>query len=133
MVLYLAQAAQTVPSSKLSAALGTSSRYLLQIGARLRDEGIVRVSYGNSGGYVLAKSPDEITLFDIIVIMEGNVQIGVQSVQRETKVKFDLLDAAYEHVNQVLTTFLETTTISQLLSISVSLVFLKSYNHTIKG
>lgn len=82
---------------------------------------------------MLAKSPDEITLFDIIVIMEGNVQIGVQSVQRETKVKFDLLDAAYEHVNQVLTTFLETTTISQLLSISVSLVFLKSYNHTIKG
>ena len=116
MILYLAQAAQTVPSSKLSAVLGISSRYLLQIGARLRDAGMVRVSYGNSGGYVLAKSPDEITLFDIIVIMEGNVQIGVQSVQRETKVKFDLLDAAYEHANQVLTTFLETTTISQLLS-----------------
>ena len=64
----------------------------------------------------MAKSPEQITLFDIIVIMEGNVQIGVQSVQRETKVKFDLLDAAYEHANQVLTTFLETTTISQLLS-----------------
>ena len=116
MILYLAQAAQTVPSSKLSAALGISSRYLLQIGARLRDAGMVRVSYGNLGGYVLAKGPEQITLFDIIVIMEGIVQIGVQSVRRETTVKFDLLDAAYEHANQVLTTFLETTTISQLLS-----------------
>ena len=116
MILYLAKAAQTVPSSKLSAALGISSRYLLQIGARLRDAGMVRVSYGNSGGYVLAKSPEQITLFDIIVIMEGIVQIGIQSVRRETTVKFDLLDAAYEHANQVLTTFLETTTISQLLA-----------------
>ena len=102
MILYLAQAAQTVPSSKLSAALGISSRYLLQIGARLRDAGMVRVSYGNLGGYVLAKSPREITLLDIIILMEGNILIGVQSIQRET--------------NQILTTFLETTTISRLLS-----------------
>ncbi len=116
MILYLAQAAQTVPSSKLSAALGISSRYLLQIGARLRDAGMVRVSYGNLGGYVLAKSPREITLLDIITLMEGNILIGVQSIQRETTVKFDLLDAAYEHANQILTTFLETTTISRLLS-----------------
>lgn len=116
IILYLAKAAQTVPSSKLSAALGISSRYLLQIGARLRDAGMIRVSYGNSGGYVLAKSPDEITLFDIMVLMEGSIQIGVQSVKRKTTVKFDLLDAAYEHANQVLTTFLETTTISRLLS-----------------
>lgn len=64
----------------------------------------------------MAKGPEQITLFDIIVIMEGIVQIGVQSVQRETTVKFDLLDAAYEHANQVLTTFLETTTISRLLA-----------------
>ena len=89
MILYLAQAAQTVPSSKLSAALGISSRYLLQIGARLRDAGMVRVSYGNLGGYVLAKSPREITLLDIIILMEGNILIGVQSIQRETTVKFD--------------------------------------------
>ena len=116
MILYLAQASQTVPSSKLSAALGISSRYLLQIGARLRDAGMRRVSYGNSGGYVLAKSPGEITLLDIIILMEGNVLIGVQSIQKETTVKFDLLDAAYEHANQILTTFLETTTISRLLS-----------------
>ena len=116
MILYLAQASQTVPSSKLSAALGISSRYLLQIGARLRDAGMPRVSYGNSGGYVLAKSPGEITLLDIIILMEGNVLIGVQSIQKETTVKFDLLDAAYEHANQILTTFLETTTISRLLS-----------------
>ena len=116
MILYLAQASQTVPSSKLSAALGISSRYLLQIGARLRDAGMLRVSYGNSGVYVLAKSPGEITLLDIIILMEGNVLIGVQSIQKETTVKFDLLDAAYEHANQILTTFLETTTISRLLS-----------------
>ena len=116
MILYLAQASQTVPSSKLSAALGISSRYLLQIGARLRDAGMLRVSYGNSGGYVLAKSPGEITLLDIIILMEGNVLIGVQSIQKETTVTFDLLDAAYEHANQILTTFLETTTISRLLS-----------------
>lgn len=64
----------------------------------------------------MAKGSEQITLFDIIVIMEGIVQIGVQSVRRETTVKFDLLDAAYEHANQVLTTFLETTTISRLLA-----------------
>ena len=70
LILYLAKAAHTVPSSKLSKAIGVSSRYLLQIGARLRDAGFITVSHGPKGGYTLSKGPEEITLLEIINLME---------------------------------------------------------------
>lgn len=41
MILYLAQVTQPIPSSKLAEAIGVSSRYLMQIAARLRDAGLI--------------------------------------------------------------------------------------------
>ena len=54
------QGSHTVPSSKLARAIGISPRYLLQIGAKLRDEGLVAVTHGVAGGYKISKHPAEI-------------------------------------------------------------------------
>lgn len=115
MILYLAKTARTVPSSKLAAAIGVSPRYLLQIGAKLRDAGLISVTYGTTGGYTLVKAPEKITLFEIIQVMEGNTHIKFQGVS-DKQVEFRSLDAAYAHINQVVMTFLKTTTIDQLIS-----------------
>ena len=76
MLLYLAKAGKTVSSSKLAAAIGVSHRYLLQISAKLRATGFIRAAHGSSGGLVLIKHPDKISLYDVIISMEGIVQTG---------------------------------------------------------
>ena len=76
MLLYLAKAGKTVSSSKLAAAIGVSHRYLLQISAKLRAAGFIRAAHGPSGGVALEKAPEEISLYDVILGMEGVVQTG---------------------------------------------------------
>ena len=76
MLLYLAKAGKTVSSSKLAAAMGVSHRYLLQISAKLRAAGFIRAAHGSSGGLALEKAPEEISLYDVILGMEGIVQTG---------------------------------------------------------
>ncbi len=76
MLLYLAKAGKTVSSSKLAAAMGVSHRYLLQISAKLRAAGFIRAAHGSSGGLALEKAPEEISLYDVILGMEGVVQTG---------------------------------------------------------
>ena len=76
MLLYLAKAGKTVSSSRLAAAIGVSHRYLLQISAKLRAAGFIRAAHGPSGGLALDKAPEEISLYDVILGMEGIIQTG---------------------------------------------------------
>ena len=76
MLVYLAKAEKTVSSPKLAAAIGVSHRYLHQDSAKLRAAGFIRAAHGPSGGLVLIKHPDEISLYDVIISMERIVQTG---------------------------------------------------------
>ena len=76
MLVYLAKAGKTVSSSKLAAAIDVSHRYLLQISAKLRAAGFIRAVHGPSGGLALDKAPEEISLYDVILGMEGIIQTG---------------------------------------------------------
>ncbi|MEJ5187217.1 MAG: Rrf2 family transcriptional regulator [Candidatus Geothermincolales bacterium] len=51
--------------------LGASEAHLHKVLALLRKEGILRSSRGPGGGYVLARKPEEITLFEIYASIEG--------------------------------------------------------------
>ena len=77
MLICLSRASGAVSSSKLARAIGISPRYLLQIGARLRDAGFVYVGHGPAGGYQLSRTPAKISLMDVIMAMyrKGNVPV----------------------------------------------------------
>lgn len=47
------------------------ANFLAQILLKLRDAGLISSRRGNHGGYALAKAPDEISLHDILVAVEG--------------------------------------------------------------
>jgi Rrf2 family transcriptional regulator, cysteine metabolism repressor len=49
---------------------GIPSRFLVQILLDLKRAGLVASTRGAAGGYALGRSPDEITLFDVIRIMD---------------------------------------------------------------
>ena len=60
----------------MTAAIGVSHRYLLQISAKLRAAGFIRAAHGPSGGLALEKAPEEISLYEVIIAMEGIIQTG---------------------------------------------------------
>jgi Rrf2 family iron-sulfur cluster assembly transcriptional regulator len=55
------------------------ARYLEQIFQRLRRAGLVCSKRGPGGGYLLARPPDEITLADVAIAIEGSILSGVES------------------------------------------------------
>jgi Rrf2 family transcriptional regulator, cysteine metabolism repressor len=46
--------------------------FLAQILLKLRDSGLITSRRGNQGGYTLARPPNEISLHDILVAVEGH-------------------------------------------------------------
>lgn len=50
---------------------GISSKYLEQIMTRLRGAGLVRSHRGVYGGYDLARPPDELTVGEVVRLMDG--------------------------------------------------------------
>ena len=52
---------------------GISERYLEQLMVPLKRAGLVKSIRGSQGGYILGKSPDNITAGDIIRVLEGPI------------------------------------------------------------
>ena len=117
ILLYLAKAGKTGSSSRLAAAIGVSHRYLLQISAKLRAAGFIRADHGPSGGLKLDKAPEEISLYDIILSMEGAVRTGeiCGSPALEIEQEIDILERMYHSVDTMLEQLLKKITLSHLL------------------
>ena len=117
MLLYLAKAGKTVSSSKLAAAIGVSHRYLLQISAKLRAAGFIRAAHGPSGGLVLIKHPDEISLYDVIISMERIVQTGsiCGTPSGEIAQEMTELGEEYQEIEKMLERALKEITLTKIL------------------
>jgi len=63
---------QPVSLALLSEQEQISVRYLEQIFGLLRSNGIVKGKRGPGGGYVLGKLPEEISLFDVVDVLEAD-------------------------------------------------------------
>lgn len=57
----------------LAKAESVPSNYLVQILNELRTAGLITSRRGKQGGYALARAPSEITLYDIMEAVEGNI------------------------------------------------------------
>ncbi len=70
-----------------------SKSYLEQIFNRLSKFGVVKSVRGNRGGYELAKDPREVSLFEIIEILEGPLSIASEK-------GVDVLNAVFEKLEE---------------------------------
>ncbi|MDU4959994.1 MAG: Rrf2 family transcriptional regulator [Sporomusaceae bacterium] len=55
---------------------GVSEYYLEQLFAQLRRAGIIKSIRGAYGGYTLSRPPAEITVHEIIEVLEGSIEIS---------------------------------------------------------
>ena len=117
MLVYLAKARKTVSSSKLAAAMGVSHRYLLQISAKLRAAGFIRAAHGSSGGLAVEKAPEEISLYDVILGMEGIIKTGeICGVPSdEVSKEMLMLKNEYRKVDRMLEQSLKEITLARIM------------------
>jgi Rrf2 family transcriptional regulator, cysteine metabolism repressor len=64
-----------VNSNEIAAAQKVPAKFLEQIMAILKRNKLVISSRGRSGGYLLAKKPNEITLFDVVELLDGAITL----------------------------------------------------------
>lgn len=80
-VLYLSlqDRGKVIPISEIASETGISVKFLEEILLLLRTAGIVQSRRGKQGGYALMRSPQELTVADVVTALEGDQgRIGVQ-------------------------------------------------------
>lgn len=75
-VLYLAIRNSITTSNEILVAMGIPKSYILKITNKLQEAGIVERIVGARGGFSLSKSPEQISLYEIIKIMEPTIKIN---------------------------------------------------------
>ena len=60
----------------ISKAVGVTYPFFIKIANRLKNEGLLEAVQGRKGGYKLARSAAEISLYDVVMAMEGKLQIN---------------------------------------------------------
>ncbi|BCJ86303.1 cysteine metabolism transcriptional regulator CymR [Effusibacillus dendaii] len=84
-----------------------SEHYLEQLIAPLRNAGLVRSIRGAYGGYVLSRTPQEITVGDIIRVLEGPITV-VEDPNDE-------LDYLWEEVRKAINGALDSFTLADVV------------------
>lgn len=90
------------------------SRFLVQILLQLKSAGIVGSTRGAAGGYQLVRTPDEITLSEVMAVSDGQTADPVSSVERETTASRSLMNT-WRNVAAVQTEMLEAVTFADLV------------------
>ncbi|WP_037323088.1 RrF2 family transcriptional regulator [Amycolatopsis thermoflava] len=69
--VVLTAAAEPVPAARLAELHGVSGTYLAKQLQSLSRAGLVHSVQGKAGGYVLTRSPEEITVLEVVEAVEG--------------------------------------------------------------
>jgi Rrf2 family protein len=76
-VLYLSGKENfTAKAENISKEMEIPKNFLMKILKELEKAGLLKLKRGVSGGVTLAKKPDEITLYDVIIVMEKSISLN---------------------------------------------------------
>ena len=74
--LALTQKNGPVPLRQIAQRQNISEQYLEQIFSTIKKSGLIKSVRGAQGGYLLSKEPKDITVGDILIVLEGPVSIS---------------------------------------------------------
>jgi Rrf2 family protein len=99
--------------------LEISVRYLEHVVIILRRAGFIRSVKGASGGYTLARSPDDIVIGDVLRVLEGDMLMvdpplpGVS----ETKIRRCIRITVYDRLNERIASLINRKTLASIVGI----------------
>ena len=116
---------QPVRLRSIAEAHGIPERFLVQILLQLKGAGLVLSTRGAAGGYVLAKAPDQITIFDIVSVIDRDSRLDRGGLERKKPPpKIDnmpgtgavqAIRALWRELEQAQRQLLEKTTLAELV------------------
>ncbi len=106
---------ECVSLSGISERQDLSLNYLESIFAYLKRGGLVIGMAGAQGGYVLSRPANEITLWDILTVLEGDLSV-YDSLSEETKIRSFLNRNVWNVIDCNVDEVLMSTTLSDVLN-----------------
>jgi Rrf2 family nitric oxide-sensitive transcriptional repressor len=76
VVLYLAQKNEVASSNEICIKMGIPCTYMHKITRTLKNAGILREIRGSTGGFVLQKDPDNLSILNIVSVFEKTMNIN---------------------------------------------------------
>ncbi|MBE7084153.1 MAG: Rrf2 family transcriptional regulator [Clostridiales bacterium] len=104
----------SVSASALESYIAVSSKYLEKIMRLLTKRNIVSASRGASGGYYLARSPEEITIGEIVRALEDDMEI-VECVKGDAKCKCCPSSGVWKRLYEGINKLLDDMTLKQMI------------------
>ncbi|MDA0746869.1 MAG: Rrf2 family transcriptional regulator [bacterium] len=102
-------------SADIAARQKVPESYLVQLLNQLRKAGLVRSVRGPKGGHALVKRPDDVTVGDVLAILEGPVDLlGDRENQKEDADKPDVFREVWEDVQSAIEGVLSSITFGDL-------------------
>lgn len=96
---------------QLSRAEAVPANFLAQILIKLRDHGLITSRRGNHGGYTLARPPEDVSLYDILLAVEGRcLQLSGNFDGRSGR----RLKQVWDEISEALITKTKSYTLDQL-------------------
>jgi Rrf2 family protein len=101
--------------SKIASQQKISSKFLLQLMVRLKNAKIVSSIRGASGGYILQRAPQLITIKDVIVAVDGVLLGETHDDTRLNEVSRDALTLFWDEINQKIEKIVQDLTVADML------------------
>ena len=115
MQLAVSDSDTPVPCSQIASKGDMPERFLLQVLRSLVNHGVLRSTRGVDGGYMLIRSPEEISLLDVIEAIEGPLDSKLPLPADPEDFTQQNLQKALQEVTATARKQLESIKISQLI------------------
>lgn len=93
-----------------------SLNYLEQVFSILRKAALVKSVKGAQGGYVLANTPQNITVGMILRALEGDLSVIESSHQRDNNAEIILTDNVWKKINESISSVVDSITLEHIIS-----------------
>ena len=102
---------------------GIPQRFLVQILLDLKRAGLVASTRGAAGGYALGRHPDDVSLFDILTVVDPIEQTARQNDQLQPTMYVQSVRAMWDRMVESQHIMLKETTLTDLVSQSQGLQY----------
>lgn len=104
-----------VQSSDIAARQNIPESYLVQLLNLMGKGGLVRSLRGPKGGHELAKPPDEVTIMDVLILLEGSIDISnVGEKQMKGETGIDVFQEIWSDVETAIKNLLTSVSFGDL-------------------
>ena len=114
--LSMAYGRGTIQSADIAASQNLPQSYLVQLLNQLRRSGLIRSVRGPRGGHELVRSPDELTVGDVLAVLDGPLDLQGRGEDRPSSGSDELFRDVWSDVESAIQEVISSITFAELSS-----------------